>query len=232
MPESFRMLPVGWVESPFKEKFGVPRQSGIIEAAARLCFYPDYAHPRCFDGMHEFSHIWVSFVFHQSLQQGWKPQVRPPRLGGNERRGVFATRSPFRPNHLGLSVCRLDSIEIQNNVVSLQVSGLDLVDGTPVLDIKPYIAYADSLVDAVSGFAVDKPGPVITVEFADKHGLDEIDDKLKRLIVDVISLDPRPAYKRDQAQGNYGVLLAGYNVNWVMLSPTLACVTGIELTQS
>ena len=145
--------PIGIVHSPFKEKFGIPRQPGLVpEAKARLEVLPPYDRSEAFCGLEDFSHIWVTFVFHEAICTRWQPTVRPPRLGGNRRIGVFSSRSPFRPNPIGMSVVALEGISNIEGKIELQLAGVDLLDGTPVLDIKPYIPYADSLPDARSGF--------------------------------------------------------------------------------
>lgn len=138
--------PIAYVKSPFTEKFGTPRQSLLAPGAeAQLVLQAPYNNSDCVDGLDQVSHLWLTFIFHQHLGQPWKPKVRPPRLGGNAKLGVFATRTSFRPNYLGLSVVKLERIEIGNDSVVLHVSGVDLVDGTPIVDIKPYVPYADNI---------------------------------------------------------------------------------------
>ena len=151
---TFAFTPIGYVHSPYKEKFGIPRQPGLVTAAqATLRLVAPFDQPESVRGLEGFSHVWLIFVFHGTAAQGWKPTVRPPRLGGNARLGVFATRSTFRPNPIGLSVAQIVDIDAQHGQVSLTLSGCDLLDGTPILDIKPYLAYADALHQARSGFA-------------------------------------------------------------------------------
>ncbi len=155
--------PVGVIESCFKEKFGIPRQPGLVEAAcASLRLLPPYDRAEAVRGLEGFSHVWLIFGFHATAAQGWRPTVRPPRLGGNARLGVFATRSTFRPNPLGLSVVRLLDIDTRRGV-QLQLAGGDLLNGTPVYDIKPYLPYADALSEAVGGFAPDGPARPLPV---------------------------------------------------------------------
>lgn len=211
--------PIGVMSSPFREKFGTPRQSGLVEAAVgELRMLPPFDDPAMFEGLVGFSHVWLTFRFDRCVAQGWRPRVRPPRLGGNTEVGVWASRSPFRPNHLGLSVVRLIAV-VNEPFVGLRVAGLDLVDGTPVVDIKPYLPYADCVADARGGFAAARPGPELAVDFAPavERRLAAIRDSggLRRLITRVIALDPRPAYRRgSEPQRHYGMQLADYEVCW------------------
>jgi len=173
-----------------------------------------------FEGLEEASHLWVTFLFHQNREQGWRGRVRPPRLGGNRRLGVFATRSPFRPNHLGLSVLRLTGIESQGSRgVKLHVSGVDMVDGTPVLDIKPYLPYADAPAEAHGGFAAEVPEAKLAVVFVPEveRRLAEMTQgaELARLVESLIALDPRPAYAAGSDQGRvYGMQFYGWDIRW------------------
>ncbi|MBF0255534.1 MAG: tRNA (N6-threonylcarbamoyladenosine(37)-N6)-methyltransferase TrmO [Gammaproteobacteria bacterium] len=219
---AYRFAPIAYIQSPFKEKFGIPRQPGLIPAArGRVVFVPPYDDPAALDGLEQCSHLWLQFVFHQNLQAGWQARVRPPRLGGNRRLGVFATRSSFRPNSIGLSVVRLDEISADPPGLSLAVSGLDLLDGTPVLDIKPYVPYADALSDASNGLAPAPPQRVLRVEFASDvvEWLEQTDPEgqLQGLIREILAYDPRPAYKQGELQGQYGMRLLGYDIRWRML---------------
>jgi len=213
--DEFQMPAIGIVHSPFKEKFGLPRQPGLIDFVCEIEMFPPYNSIEAFVGLEDFSHIWVSFVFHQAKQDSFTPMVRPPRLGGNQKKGVFATRSPFRPSSLGLSVVRLENILRSGNSVVLQVNGLDVVDLTPVVDIKPYIPYADCIEQAKGGFAGQSPQATLTVEFSDalQTMLKTLDDDYLTLIKQVIALDPRPAYKQN-TDGEYGMLLGDYNLRW------------------
>src|SRR5690606_17602514 len=155
---SHSIEPIGFIESPSSEKFAVPRQPGLVPAAkARIVLQDGYGHPDCVRGLKEFSHIWVLFLFHQTTAQGWKPLVRPPRLGGNEKRGVFATRSTFRPNNIGMSVVQIVDIKHQDKQTIIEVQGADWVNHTPVVDIKPYVPYADAITGATGGFAPTAP---------------------------------------------------------------------------
>ncbi len=218
----FEFEPIGYVASCFKEKFGIPRQSGLIpEAQGILEIIPPYNRPEAFRELGDYSHIWLSFVFHANLRQQWKPTVRPPRLGGNQRVGVFASRSPFRPNPIGLSVVRLDRLELQPKRVCLHLSGIDLLDGTPVLDVKPYLPYADAIADARSGYAPTAPTECYDLCFAapverelGALPADEA-DHLRRLIRHILALDPRPGYRRGEAEQRcYGMRLFDYDLRW------------------
>ena len=219
---SYHFQPVAVVRSCFKTKFGIPRQPGLIsEARGSIELLPPYNQPNAVRGLEDFSHIWVLFVFHDALREGWKATVRPPRLGGDKRVGVFASRSPFRPCPIGLSVLTLRDVRIgSHGKISLDVEGLDLLDGTPVLDIKPYLPYTDAVSDARAGFAPTAPASAaLSVQFSDqaaqqaaaieKRGL----DGFRLLAEKVIAADPRPAYQREAGRV-YGIFLHGYEVVW------------------
>jgi tRNA (adenine37-N6)-methyltransferase len=214
--------PIGIIHSCFKQKFGIPRQSGLIpEAMGRLEILPPYARPEAFRELAGFSHIWLTFVFHAALRDRWSPRVRPPRLGGNRRVGVFATRSPFRPNPLGLSVVELRGIDATANRVDLELGGIDLLDRTPVLDIKPYVPYSDAIPDARAGFAPTAPGQAVVIAYTPEAeaGLEALDAPfaahLRRLLRQILENDPRPAYLRDQqARQSFGMRLYDLNVRW------------------
>ena len=217
---SFEFEQIGVVHSPFKEKFGIPRQSGLVpEAGATLELIPPYNRPEAVAGLDGYSHIWLQFVFHQVHRAQWQPTVRPPRLGGNRRVGVFASRSPFRPNPMGLSVVRLESVSVTAGAVSLQLAGVDLLDGTPVLDIKPYISYADSIADARSGFARNPPAIRLKVVFsalAERQLASRTDGlATRRLIEALLQTDPRPAYACRSQQGRgHGIRLYDFDLRW------------------
>lgn len=210
--------PIGFLRTCFGEKFAVPRQPGLCPSAwGTLEFSPGYRSLEAVRGLEGFSHVWLIFGFHKTAGDGWHPTVRPPRLGGNERVGVFASRSTFRPNGLGLSLVKLDRIawETENGMEPpvLHVSGVDLVDGTPVYDVKPYLAYAESLPDAECGYAGQpvKRMPVSIDETArDDFGKLPIRDQ--RVIMEALSLDPRPAASPKDDGRIYGALLCGKNV--------------------
>ncbi|MCK5804682.1 MAG: tRNA (N6-threonylcarbamoyladenosine(37)-N6)-methyltransferase TrmO [Lentisphaeria bacterium] len=229
---SYEYEPVGIIRSCFSDKFGTPRQSGLTPAATgTLELLPPYDQPETVRGLEGFSHLWLVFVFHQCAEKGWHPTVRPPRLGGNQRLGVFATRSPFRPNSLGLSAVRLLGVDT-NGGVRLRLGGLDLIDGTPVLDAKPYVAYADSLPQAKCGFATDPPAPLLKVSFSEEadeavEALDSSHPNLRQLVEEVIRLDPRPAYRQgDETDRVYGMVLHGLEIRWSVAGDT-AFVTSI-----
>lgn len=186
------MKVIAHIETPFKEKFGVPRQAGLVNYEARIVFQPQYRVAEAVRGLEEFDYLWLIWQFHLAEREEWSPTVRPPRLGGNRRVGVFATRSPFRPNPIGLSSVRL--LRVDSGPV-LVVSGADLVDGTPILDIKPYITYADSHPDARSGFATQAP---LTLQVNIPQTLRRrLPISILQPLRDAISLDPRPHYQQD-----------------------------------
>ena len=204
MSEEISMKPIGVVESCFGEKFGTPRQSGIVESArGRVVFSGEVDDEAC-RGLEEFSHLWLVFLFDQVDEAETRWLVRPPRLGGNEKKGVFATRSPFRPNRIGLSLVKFEAI----GNGWLEVSGLDLVDGTPILDVKPYLPYVESVPDAKGGFAETAPVRMEVV-----FQTDDLNESDRRIISEALSVDPRPAY-HDDPERIYGCLLSGYEVKW------------------
>lgn len=187
------MEPIAHIRSPFVEKFGVPRQSGLApHITAFVEFTPAYRHPDFVRGLSEFSHLWLIWGFHCNSPAATRATVRPPRLGGNTRLGVFATRSPFRPNGLGLSAVRLLAVQ---EGLGLRISGADMVDGTPVYDIKPYLPYADSIPDADAGFTTTAPRRELQVELPTE--LPELSEEWLRALCEALSQDPRPAYQDD-----------------------------------
>ncbi len=215
---SFTFEPIGFIRSPFKEKFGIPRQPGLVpEIRASLELVPPYNKPEAVAELEGYSHLWIQFVFHQILREQWRPKVRPPRLGGNQRVGVFASRSPFRPNPIGLSVVALEQIVVQGDRVILELSGVDLLDATPVLDIKPYVPYVDSIPDAASGFAPTAPTMPLGVEFSPQAQTQlqgRADGKeLRVLITRLLELDPRPAYAAEDGRV-YGFRLYDFDLRW------------------
>lgn len=190
------MKPIAHIETLYKSKFGVPRQAGLVSAPARVVFEPEYRVAEAVRGLEEFDYVWLLWQFHLTVRQEWSPTVRPPRLGGNKRVGVFATRSPFRPNPIGLSSVRLLKIAFEDDGPVLYVEGADLVDGTPVYDIKPYLPYTDSHPDARSGFAPARPEASLRVD--DPDGLIErLPEELRRPLVETLMNDPRPHYQHD-----------------------------------
>ena len=216
---------IGRVDSPYKEKFAIPRQPGLV-SAARGCIklLSSANNEELVRGIEQFSHLWLIFVFHGTQQQGWNPLVRPPRLGGNKKLGVLATRSTFRPNPVGMSVVKLESVEIINKHLVINISGLDLLDQTPLLDIKPYIPYSDNIISAQAGFAQEVPETVLNVIFSDKAKKDIKNHQkkhtdLSNFIEQVLSQDPRPAYKKKKVDAKvYGMRLYDLNIMWQVSS--------------
>lgn len=217
---TFSFTPIGVLRSCFREKFGIPRQPGLAPAAeAVLEILPPFDRDEAFRGLDDFSHLWLVVVFHATAAKGWRPTVRPPRLGGNRRVGVFATRSGFRPNPIGLSAVRFHGIRRDHGVLGLRLSGVDLLDGTPVLDVKPYLPWADSLPDAHGAFAHQPPATSLAVEFS--YRAEEAlrtrpdDDPLRELVVQVLAADPRPAYRDGETDDRpFGIRLLDVDVRW------------------
>ena len=219
MQNSYCFHAIGQVRSCYKEKFGIPRQPGLVKVPASIEILPQFSRPDAFRGLQSFSHIWVNFVFHQSLRDDWKATVRPPRLGGNERVGVFASRSMFRPNPLGLSVVELVAVEQTAAGTVLQITGGDFLDGTPVLDIKPYLPYVDAQLNATAGYANEAPVAKLEVQFA--HHLQDFFQQqvklpgLRNIIAEILQYDPRPAYQTDtQRSKSYSMRLYDFDVKW------------------
>jgi len=220
---TFEINPIGILHSPFKEKFGIPRQAGLIQSAhAHIEFFSPYNDANAFKGLDTFSHIWITFGFHQNNVDKWRPLIRPPRLGGNAKIGVFASRSSFRPNGLGMSVVKLINIETANNTTSLKVDCPDILDGSPIFDVKPYIQYSDSIENARCGFAQDTPVAKLSVKFTAQSIIDleylksEYGEEIGCLIKETLSFDPRPAYHQAQKDNSreYGIRLYDLNVRW------------------
>ncbi len=205
---------IGRVYSDFDEKFGIPRQSGIInDLKSKIIFEPGYRNAEAVRGLSEFSHIWIIWQFSESLRDDWSPTVRPPRLGGNKRVGVFATRSPFRPNEIGLSSVKLDKIEFTEGLGPvLHISGADMLNGTPVFDIKPYLPFTDSHKDATAGFAEETKDYKIEVE-APGELLEIIPEEKRDALIKIMENDPRPSYKKVEIR-EYGFQFAGYEIKF------------------
>jgi tRNA-Thr(GGU) m(6)t(6)A37 methyltransferase TsaA len=219
-----KFKPIGRIHSCFKEKFGIPRQPNLVEKApGKVIFFKEFAREEAIRELDAFSHIWLIFCFHKSISQNqaWAPMVRPPRLGGNKKVGVFASRSPFRPNPMGMSCVRLDRIEITDQGPVLHLLGVDLMDGTPVLDIKPYLPYSDSLPDARDGFAKGPPEAKLKVAFTDQARADiekrtELPN-LKEIVTGILAHDPRPAYTREGEAGRiYGIRLFDFDLKFTL----------------
>jgi len=208
------MKPIARIHTDFPTKFGIPRQSGIIASLqGRIVFEPEYRNAEAVRGLEEFSHIWLIWEFSEAVRDEWSPTVRPPRLGGNVRKGVFATRSPFRPNPIGLSSVKLERVEIDPKLGPvLHVSGADLMDGTPIYDIKPYIAYTDSHPDAVSGFA-SKPAEYLLKVNLPEELLQIIPEAQRESLIEVLAHDPRPQY-HDDPERMYGMLFGGLEIKF------------------
>ncbi|WP_318442376.1 tRNA (N6-threonylcarbamoyladenosine(37)-N6)-methyltransferase TrmO [Photobacterium leiognathi] len=215
---SYSIDPIGIIHSPYKEKFAVPRQPGLVPSArSEIILQGDANSLEAVRGLEQFSHLWLLFLFDQNLEAGWRPTVRPPRLGGNERIGVFASRATFRPNGIGMSAVELKGVRHENGNVIIELGGVDLVDGTPIVDIKPYIPYSDSLPQAQGGFASSAPDlmPVCFSETA----LNQLPVKNKAyyqtVISEVLAQDPRPAYKKGKPDPKqYAVHLFDFNVHF------------------
>ena len=207
------ITPIGRVRTCFGEKFAVPRQPGLCPSAwGELIFEKEFRSAEAVRGLEGFSHVWLIFHFHQTADRGWSPTVRPPRLGGNQRVGVFASRSTFRPNGMGLSLVSLEGVDLDHeDGPVLRLGGVDLVDGTPVFDVKPYLPYAEAPADATGGYAEDAP-PRLRIE-GDEH-LTGLAEREARVIKEALSLDPRPAGGRDEAGREHGVLICGVNVRF------------------
>lgn len=208
------MKKIAHIRSDFKEKFGIPRQSGMVEELrATVVFEPEYRKEDALRGLEGYSHIWLLWEFSESIRESWSPTVRPPRLGGNERVGVFATRSPFRPNPIGLSSVRLLEIEKEEgNGLVLQVAGADLLDGTPIYDIKPYLPHVDSHPEATGGFAGEVKDYKLEVE-CEEQLLKRIPAEKRTALLGILSQDPRPAYQNDEKRV-YGMKFSGFNIKF------------------
>ncbi len=208
--------PIARMRSDFSTKFGIPRQSGLVEQLrSTIVFEPEFRNPDALRGIEEFSHLWIIWQFSEAVRQGWSPTVRPPRLGGNTRMGVFATRSPFRPNNLGLSSVRLLGVEQTKDFgMVLHVGGADLMDGTPIFDIKPYIPYGDCHMDATGGFT-DRAGEfLLDVDFP-RELLEKLPPDKREAAKAVLSHDPRPSYQRNEDR-IYGMTFAGQDIRFTV----------------
>ena len=226
-PEAMTLKVIAHIHTAFPTKFGIPRQSGLVDSLrGEIVFTPEYRNPDALRGLEDFSHIWLVWQFSGAVRDSWSPTVRPPRLGGNTRMGVFATRSPFRPNPLGLSSVRLEGIEHRPDVGPvLLVRGADLMDGTPIYDVKPYIPYADCHPEATEGFTAPGQDYLLTVDIPAPL-LGRVPPDRRAALREVLAQDPRPAYQRD-SQREYGFGFAGLEVRFAVRDGVLT-VTDVQ----
>ncbi|WP_122035884.1 tRNA (N6-threonylcarbamoyladenosine(37)-N6)-methyltransferase TrmO [Aliivibrio sp. EL58] len=229
---TYHIDPVGFIQSPYKEKFAVPRQPRLAPSAtSRLKLVGDANSPEAVRGIEQFSHLWLLFLFDQNLEAGWRPTVRPPRLGGNERIGVFASRATFRPNGIGMSAVELKGVVQEGNQTYLELGSVDLVDNTPIIDIKPYIPYSDSIPDALGGFAENEPNVLdvyLSIEAQKSLRSHPQKTHIEAVIKEVLGQDPRPAYKKGKADTKeYAVNLFDLNVKFTVDSNSIT-VTAID----
>ena len=229
MTQPLTLVPIARIETDFKEKFGIPRQSGrVASLTGRIVFNEAFRDPEALREIEGFSHLWLIFDFSESHREGFSPTVRPPRLGGNRRIGVFASRSPFRPNPLGLSVVRLERVEkTANEGTVLHVSGVDLLSGTPIYDIKPYLPFADSIPNACGGYAAEHADHRLNVQ-AEEEMLALIPEEKRMALLDCLAEDPRPSYQDDERE--YGMCFSGFEVRFCVFGDTLR-VIGISEKQ-
>ena len=229
MPAESQIKIIARIHTDFPTKFGIPRQSGLVDALkAMIVFEPEYRNPDALRGLDGFSHIWLIWEFSETVRETWSPTVRPPRLGGNTRMGVFATRSPFRPNAIGLSSVRLDGIELHPDLGPvLHISGADLMDNTPIYDIKPYLPYTDSHPEAVGGF-VDPIGKrLLEVKFPEQL-LHIIPEARREALLGVLALDPRPSYQ-DDSERVYGIEFADFDIRFTVEGTALSVCEVVKL---
>ena len=219
--------PIARMKSDFATKFGIPRQSGLVqELRSTVVFEPEYRNADALRGIEGFSHLWIIWQFSEAVRTEWSPTVRPPRLGGNTRMGVFATRSPFRPNNLGLSCVKLLGVEETAEFGTiLHVGGADLMDGTPIFDIKPYIPYADCQPDAIGGFTDNADDFLLQVDFPQAL-LQQLPTGKRQAAMEVLSHDPRPSYQRKSGRV-YGLTFAGFDIRFTVEEKALT-VVGVE----
>ena len=212
---------IAHIESDFPEKFGIPRQSGLVNSAkAKIVFRNEYRNADALRGLEQYSHIWLIWQFSEAVRDDWSPTVRPPRLGGNKRMGVFATRSPFRPNPLGLSSVKIEAIDLDTpRGPIVTVSGADLMDGTPIYDIKPYLPYVDSHPEASNGFALSDKGELLEVLVSDEQ-ISIIPEEKRKALIDTLAQDPRPQYQNEPDR-IYTMSFSGFDVSFTVNEDTL-----------
>lgn len=220
--------PIAYIETDFSDKFGIPRQSGRVPSlVGKIVFYPEYRNPESLHGIEGFTHLWLLFDFSKSHRKSWSPTVRPPRLGGNKRVGVFASRSPFRPNPIGLSSVKLERIEHDDILGdTIIVSGIDLLDKTPIYDIKPYLPSSDCHTDAIGGYADNFTDYHLDVVFP-SFLLDILPEEKREAVVSCLSEDPRPSYQ-DDPDREYSMKYAGFDIHFKVNDKTLT-VTGVDI---
>lgn len=206
---------IAHIENDFTEKFGIPRQSGLADVPSRIVFEPEYRAAEAFRGLEGFSHLWILWLFSEAMGKKWSPTVRPPRLGGNTRMGVFATRSPFRPNSIGLSSVKITGIDLNSpDVPVITVTGADIMNGTPIIDIKPYLAYTDSHPEALSGFALTDRSDILTVDFPPEL-LEKVPEEKRHGLIKILAQDPRPSYQ-NSPEKEYAMSFGGFDVSFTV----------------
>ena len=217
------------IHTDFSSKFGIPRQSGLVDSLeATIVFEPEYRNPEALRGLECYTHIWLLWQFSESDRDSWSPTVRPPRLGGNKRVGVFATRSPFRPNPIGMSCVRLLGIEkTETEGHILRVSGADILDNTPIYDIKPYLPYVDSIPTASNGFALDEKEGSLSVDFPENL-ISVFSIEKRQALIDTLSQDPRPGYQSDENRV-YGIEFAGFNIRFTVKEDVLTVTEVLKI---
>ena len=214
---------IAHIENSFTQKFGVPRQSGLADVVSRIVFEPEYRIPDAFRGIDGYSYLWLLWLFSEAKTDGFSPTVRPPRLGGNKRMGVFATRSPFRPNSIGLSSVKLERVSFdEKDSPVIYVRGADLMNGTPIIDVKPYLSYTDSHPDAVNGFALDTTAPVLSVIFPDDLKK-LVGEELSAELTEILVQDPRPQYQND-SERVYSMSFGGFDIDFSVCEDVLSVI--------
>lgn len=233
MSRYFQVEPIAYIRTGFSDKFGIPRQSGLVaDSRATIVFYPKYRNSEALRGLEGYSHLWLIWFFSEAQNEKWSPTVRPPKLGGNKRMGVFATRSPYRPNSLGLSSVKIEKIDFHSSEgPRIQVLGADLLDDTPILDIKPYLAYTDSHPDAMSGFAFKEGEGLLKVKIESALA-EQIPGDIKETVLNILAQDPRPGYQDDPSRLyklDYDNISLGFTVTQGELTVKSVCRKDIEV---